>query len=108
MKIVASGVVISAVLVGLAGTAFAQSTNSSGSVNGGQGGAQTNSAGVVGGTATGTGTGTGVTPNTNGIGMTGNVHVGPALNTMRANGTSLNQSPNPRAPNVAGRPAPSR
>ncbi len=37
------------------------------------------------------------------LGGTGSVGSGPALNTMRANGTSLNMNPDPRAPNVSGR-----
>jgi hypothetical protein len=41
-------------------------------------------------------------------GMSSGLRVGPATNTMRANGTDLNASPYPRAPSVAGRPAPTR
>jgi hypothetical protein len=38
----------------------------------------------------------------------GGAGAGPALNTMRANGTSLNMNPDPRVPNLAGKGMPAR
>ncbi|HEY2024479.1 hypothetical protein [Paraburkholderia sp.] len=83
----------------------------------GVGGAQ--AAGGGAGTTTGAGTVTGggsssllgagisggATP---GTGPAGSVGAGPALNTMRANGTALYMPADPRAPNVSGRAAPPR
>ncbi|CAB3732087.1 hypothetical protein [Paraburkholderia rhynchosiae] len=121
MKIATGGmartVLMSACVVGMIGAAHAQSgsaragngglsaTPSNGNVNGGAGG----------GTNAGTGAGTAgstlsptpglATPSGSvGSGRTGSAGLGPALNNMRANGTSLNQNPDPRVPNVSGRP----
>jgi hypothetical protein len=113
MKIVTGGIAVTlaALLIGFAGVAEAQQ---SGSANAGMSGAQpggANNAGTAGGTGTWTGTGISPSP-TPGVGTSagtaGRAGSGPALNSMRANGTSLNMNPDPRAPNVTGRPAPLR
>ena len=116
MKIVTKVIFTSALMMGLTGVAYAQSANlRANGTNGLQAGAA-NSAGAglgtglgtgvaspspMPGTSTGTGTGSmGGVPATGAAAGTGS---GPALNNMRANGTSLNMSPNPRAPNVTGK-----
>lgn len=43
-----------------------------------------------------------------GTGRTGGASPAPQLNNMRANGTSLNQNPDPRLPNLSGRTPSSR
>ncbi|MFL9885629.1 hypothetical protein PQR66_21475 [Paraburkholderia agricolaris] len=117
MKIATKGVLTSVLMLGLMSVACAQSANLG--VNGANGANGLNGAGgLQAGGANGAGQamspGTGVaSPNpTRGlstvgsppaIGGTGSVGSGPVLNNMRANGTSLNMSPNPRAPNVTGR-----
>jgi hypothetical protein len=117
MKTVTGGVVRLALLaalltVGAVGAAEAQQLgNPGGSVG-------TNAAGaaIVGGP---TGIGTGVSPSTmpgpgisvggsHGLGSGGTTGAGAPLNNMRANGTALYMSPDPRAPNVTGRAAPPR
>ncbi|MDR6470372.1 hypothetical protein J2777_004111 [Paraburkholderia graminis] len=109
MKIVmgrmAATVVIAASLCGAVGTACAQSGGtravpSTGNVAGG---------GTVGSTLTpspglatpGGSIGTGLSAGGVGTGL----NSGHVPNTMRANGTSLNQNPDPRVPSLSGRPA---
>lgn len=126
MKIVPGSIVRSALrpvllavaTMGVAVAANAQSANAgSGAANGAQYGAGNNSHAT-----SGTGAGTGLTPGlgtagspaTGGLsgsgssGLSTGVQAAPALNNMRANGTSLYMSPDPRAPNVSGRAAPTR
>jgi hypothetical protein len=108
MKIVTSSILVSVLIIGLSGAAYAQSETST---DGGMGGAHFGSANGEGvGTGLGTGLGTGIGTGlgagtargatTMGGGVT--TGAGAATNNMRVNGTSLNMSPNPRAPNVAG------
>ena len=110
MKIVAAGVLTWALVTGLTGVAYAQSANlgangTMGLQAGGGHGAGLGM-GLGGGTASpGAPTGAGVTGRSATAGATGSARSGPALNTMRANGTSLNMNPDPRAPNVTGKPA---
>jgi hypothetical protein len=116
MKIVmgrmAATVVIVASLCGAVGTAFAQS----GGAHAGNGGlsavpstGNVTGGGAVGSTVTpspglatpGGAIGTGLSPSGVGTGLSS----GRVPNTMRANGTSLNQNPDPRVPSLSGRPA---
>ena len=108
MKIVTKTLLAAALMMGLTGMACAQSANLSAN---GMVGLQ---AGGMNGTGQGTGLGAGaagLSPTPGGgtvghapmIGGTGGTGSGPALNNMRANGTSLNMSPDPRAPNVTGK-----
>lgn len=120
MKIAAKGVLTSVLMMGLMSVACAQSANLG--VNGANGANGLNGAGGLqaggangAGQAMSPGTGpaspiptpglgtAGSPPAIGGTGGTGSVGSGPVLNNMRANGTSLNMSPNPRAPNVTGR-----
>ncbi|RKE39591.1 hypothetical protein B0G76_6027 [Paraburkholderia sp. BL23I1N1] len=113
MKIVAKGMLISALMIGLTGVAYAQSANLGANGLGGLGGLQaggSNGAGVGQRMSVGTGAaslsptpGIGTMGSTPAIGGTGSMGSGPALSNMRANGTSLNMNPDPRAPNVAGK-----
>ncbi|MEA3085160.1 MAG: hypothetical protein QOC89_2857 [Paraburkholderia sp.] len=116
MKIVTKSFLVSALVIGLTGAAYAQSANmgANGMVGLQAGGINGTGMGMGLGTGMGMGLGTGAaspSPMPGGgamghatsIGGTGSVGSGPALNTMRANGTSLNMNPDPRAPNVAGR-----
>jgi hypothetical protein len=103
MKIATSSILMSILIVGLAGAASAQSGTS---IDGAHLGAA-NGAGV--GTGLGTGLGTGIgtglaVRTTRCAALNGGLGNGTSAGTsnMRANGTSLNMSPNPRAPNVAG------
>lgn len=115
MKIVTGSIAVStsvlaaALLIGVAGAAYAQQ---SGKAGGGMSGAQSagaNNMGAAAGTSAGIGSGLSPTP---GVGLSagtaGTIGSGPTLNNMRANGTSLDMSPDPRAPNVTGRAAPPR
>ncbi|MFM0596443.1 hypothetical protein [Paraburkholderia dilworthii] len=108
MKIVtgrfAVSVLMSALVVGVAGAAYAQS-----------GGA--NNAGLPGlGVTPGPGPsaspgptpGLGTAPAAPAMGATSGGGAGPNLSTARANGTSLYANPDPRAPGLAGRVAPPR
>ncbi|CAB3788068.1 hypothetical protein [Paraburkholderia fynbosensis] len=112
MKIVTGSMAVTlvALLVGIAGAADAQQ---SGNTSAGMSGTQSSGANTTGAAAAGmgTGTGTGLSP-TPGVGMSAGVtsrsSSGPALNNMRANGTSLDMNPDPRAPNVTGKAAPRR
>lgn len=61
----------------------------------------THNAGATAGT--GTGTAAGMSTMSPGAGTTGRAGASPSLNNMRANGTSLDMNPDPRAPNVTGR-----
>ncbi|MBB4518906.1 hypothetical protein [Paraburkholderia fungorum] len=114
MKIATKGVLTSVLVMGLMSVAYAQSANLG--VNGanglnGTGGLQAGGANGAGqpmnpgtGSASPSPTpGLGTAGSPPAIGGTGGVGSGPVLNNMRANGTSLNMSPNPRAPNVTGR-----
>jgi hypothetical protein len=101
MKRVTKAALIAALMMGLSSVAYAQSANLGGLQAGGTSGA---------GAGQGTGAaGPGPTPGVSAVGRsttnggTGNIGSGPALNNMRANGTSLNMNPDPRAPNVAGK-----
>lgn len=112
MKIIVTGnraMSMAALLIGIASSAHAQQPGNAG---GGSGGAQPGSANQA-GAVTDMGPGTGLSPSpTPGVGTsagaTGQTGSGPALNNMRANGTSLYMNPDPRAPNVTGRAAPPR
>ncbi|MEC5406168.1 hypothetical protein VOM14_11470 [Paraburkholderia sp. MPAMCS5] len=114
-------VLIAACVIGLVGAAYAQSGNS-GAGNTGlsatpssgnlQGGApvvpaQRTGAGAT-GTAPGPTPGLATPGGSAGTGRTGSASPAPQLNNMRANGTSLNQNPDPRLPNLSGRPPSSR
>lgn len=119
MKIATKGVLTSVLVLGmgLMSVAYAQSANlgvnGANGLNGlnGTGGLQAGGANGAGQTMNpGTGSaspspspGLGAAGSPPAIGGTGGVGSGPVLNNMRANGTSLNMSPNPRAPNVTGR-----
>jgi hypothetical protein len=105
MKIVTHSILASALLIGLSGAAYAQSGSAT---SADMSSAQLNGAN---GAGTGTGLGNGVTGTSPGarsvrgataIGGRGGTESGPSVSNMRANGTSLNMNPNPRAPNVAG------
>ena len=130
MKIATGEVVLRLVLlaalstVGAAGAVDAQQLgNPGGSANGSNvgGNASANAGGATGAAAVGgaTGIGTGVSPTampgpgmsaggSYGLGSGSGSGSGAALNNMRANGTALYMSPDPRAPNVTGRAAPPR
>ncbi|WP_230412941.1 hypothetical protein [Paraburkholderia antibiotica] len=110
--------VVAVLSMGAVGTVAAQQM-----VGGQSGGANgSGSVAAAGGSAAGGGTGAGpsATPGvtsgtTPGVGTSVNPTYGgnssssgPALNNMRANGTALYMNPDPRAPNVTGRPAPTR
>ncbi|WP_345814797.1 hypothetical protein AAGS40_21390 [Paraburkholderia sp. PREW-6R] len=124
MKIVTGKIVGAAFMLGVASVGWAQTGNvggGTGSVTGGEAGA-VNAPGV----STGLGAGVTAAPGTvpgaargaaggsagTGVpavsGLPGGARAAPALGDMRANGTSLNMNPDPRAPNVTGRPAPAR
>ncbi|MFM0202963.1 hypothetical protein PQR53_24190 [Paraburkholderia fungorum] len=114
MKIVAKSFLMSALVIGLTGAAYAQSANLGAHGMVGLQAAGINGAGTGLGTGMGTGLGTGAASpspmpgagtmgRSTAIGATGSVGSSPALNNMRANGTSLNMNPDPRAPNVTGR-----
>ncbi|MEX3634162.1 hypothetical protein [Paraburkholderia sp. BR14320] len=123
MKTATGGIVWSALLVTLltaggAGTVEAQQLGSPG---GSQTGTRAGSGAGSGNAAAGgaMGIGTGVSPSampgpgmsaggSYGLGSGGATGSGGALNNMRANGTALYMSPDPRAPNVTGRAAPPR
>ncbi len=103
MKRVTKAALIAALMMGLSSVAYAQSANLGGLQAGG-----TSGAGAGQGMGTGA-AGPGPTPGVSAVGRattsggTGNIGSGPVLNNMRANGTSLNMNPDPRAPNVAGK-----
>jgi hypothetical protein len=106
---VSTSVLAAALMIGVAGAAHAQQ---SGNPAGGMIGAQSGGANHTGTAAgTGAGLGSGLSP-TPGVGLSagaaGSIGSGPTLSNMRANGTSLDMSPDPRAPNVTGRAAPPR
>jgi hypothetical protein len=110
MKIVTGSTVASmaALLIGIASAANAQQPGNAGL---GLSGTQWGSANQAG--AAGMSAGTGLSPSpTPGLGTsagaTGQSNSGPVLNNMRANGTSLDMNPDPRAPNVTGKAAPRR
>lgn len=114
MRIVTKVIFTSALMIGLTGMAYAQSANlGANGTNGLQAGGA-NNAGMGLGTGLGTGAaspspmpGAGTVGSSPVTGGGASVGSGPVLNNMRANGTSLNMNPNPRAPNVSGTaPAP--
>ena len=108
MKFAANSLLISALIMGVSGAAYAQSGSG---VTGGMSGAHFGSAN---GSSVGTGLGTGLRTGlgtglgqgsargaaTIGSGLSAGT--GAATSNMRANGTSLSTSPDPRAPDVAG------
>ncbi|NPT46927.1 hypothetical protein GNZ12_37610 [Paraburkholderia sp. 1N] len=105
MKILTKAMLTAALVTGLTSVAYAQSANLGGLQAGG-----TNGAGAGQGMSLGTGAaGPSPTPGVSAVGRsttsggTGSIGSGPVLNNMRANGTSLNMNPDPRAPNVAGK-----
>lgn len=71
-------------------------------VNGVQSGGINNAGATAG---TGMGTAAGMSPMSPGAGAIGRPATAPGLNNMRANGTSLNMNPDPRAPNLTGKGA---
>ncbi|MGF6970524.1 phage-related minor tail protein [Paraburkholderia sp. WC7.3g] len=108
MKIVTGSIgvsmsaLVAALMLGAAGVAYAQQP---GDIGGSMSGA--------GAAAAGTSVGTGADPSPipgagTSLAATRGISSGPALNNMRANGTSLYMNPDPRAPNVTGRAAPPR
>lgn len=110
MKVVTRVIFTSALMMGLTGVADAQSANLRASGTNGLQAGGGNSAGAGLGTGLGTGAaspspmpGAGTVSGSPAIGGAGGVGSGPVLNNMRANGTSLNMSPDPRAPNVTGK-----
>lgn len=112
MKVVTRSIAVSALVMSFAGAAQAQSGGAVGGMNGPQSGGAANASATAGGANLGTGPssmpGVGTVGSATAIGATGGVGAGPVLPTMRANGTSLNMSPDPRAPNLAGRTLPPR
>ncbi|MFM0176025.1 hypothetical protein [Paraburkholderia sediminicola] len=110
MKIVKGSIVASALMIGAVAVAYGQSVTQPGATgaaaaNGAPSG-MTNNAGATAGT--GPATAAGMSPMSPGVGTMGGAGAGPALNTMRANGTSLNMNPDPRVPNLAGKGMPPR
>ncbi|MGF6902169.1 hypothetical protein [Paraburkholderia sp. GAS348] len=110
MKIVAKGVLTSALVMGLASAAYAQSANLGANGVGGLQAGGANGAGAGQGMNLGAGAaglsptpGVGTVGSSPAIGGPGGMGSDPVLNNMRANGTSLNMSPDPRAPNVTGK-----
>ncbi|NKJ50073.1 hypothetical protein CIC12_25755 [Burkholderia sp. SG-MS1] len=112
MKIVTGSMAVTwvALCIGIAGAADAQqSGNTSAGMSGMQSSGAHNTGAAAAGMGTGAGTGLGPTPGIGtSVGVTGRSSSGPALNNMRANGTSLDMNPDPRAPNVTGKAAPRR
>ncbi|MGF6742252.1 hypothetical protein OKW33_004087 [Paraburkholderia atlantica] len=121
-EIVWSALLVTLLTVGGAGTVEAQQLgNPGGSQAGTRAGNNAGTSAGSGNAAVGgaTGIGTGVSPSampgpgmsaggSYGLGSGGATGSGGALNNMRANGTALYMSPDPRAPNVTGRAAPPR
>jgi hypothetical protein len=103
MKILTKATLTAALVTGLTSVAYAQSANLGGLQAGG-----TNGVGAGQGMGTGA-AGPSLSPGVGAVGRsttsggTGSIGSGPVLNNMRANGTSLNMNPDPRAPNVAGK-----
>ncbi|HYS65088.1 MAG TPA: hypothetical protein VEN30_14960 [Paraburkholderia sp.] len=108
MKVVTGSIVMSALMIGVAGAAYAQTDNPGVS---GMKGAPSGVNSVGGGAGTGLGTGAspsatpgmGTAGGSTAMGGAGGARSGPVLNNMRANGTSLNMNPDPRAPNLTGK-----
>ncbi|CAB3657921.1 hypothetical protein [Paraburkholderia rhynchosiae] len=98
---VSMSAVVAALMIGATGVAHAQPPGDAGGSVSGAGAAAATSVGTGAGASPIAGLGTSVSA-TRGIGW------GPALNNMRANGTSLYMNPDPRAPNVTGRATPPR
>ena len=108
MKIVSGSIAVSALMISVAGAAYAQQSGNAGGVNGAQSDAG-NNAGVAAGTNAGIGAGPSPMPGVGtSVGTARSAGSGPVLNNMRANGTSLDMNPDPRAPNLTGKPSPLR
>lgn len=109
MKIVKGSIVALALVMG-AGAVYGQSVTQPGNAGAaGMNGGQSSGIDNMGVTAgTGPGTAAGMSPMSPGVGTMSGAGAGPALNTMRANGTSLNMNPDPRVPNLAGKGMPPR
>lgn len=110
MNIMTKAALTAALVTGLTSVAYAQSANLGANGIGGLQAGGTNSAGTGQGMSLGTGAagpspspGVGAMGRATTSGGTGSTGSGPVLNNMRANGTSLNMNPDPRAPNVAGK-----
>ncbi|MEZ0606595.1 hypothetical protein ACAX43_31390 [Paraburkholderia sp. IW21] len=111
MRIVITAVLTSVLMMGLAGVAYAQSAHlRADGMNGLQAGAGMGLGTGLGPGAAGSGPtpGAGTAAGSRAIGRLGSTGSGPVPNTMRANGTSLNMNPDPRAPNVTGKAFPPR
>jgi hypothetical protein len=108
MNILKAGIIATALAMAIA-AAYGQSTGQPGKAGAaGMNGAQSsgiNNMGAAPGSGLATGAGTNPAP---GVRTAGGAVRGPALNTMRANGTSLDANPDPRVPNLAGRGMPAR
>ncbi|MGF6935577.1 hypothetical protein OKW41_004739 [Paraburkholderia sp. UCT70] len=98
---VSMSALVAALMIGAAGVAYAQQPGNAGGGMSGAGAAAGTSVGAEAGPSPMPGVGTSA-------GATSGIGSGPALNNMRANGTSLYMNPDPRAPNVTGRAAPPR
>ena len=112
MKIVTGSIamamsaLVAALVLGAAGADAQQPNNAGSGLPGAQPGSSSNTRASPG---TGLHVSPAPTPGTGTwAGATGSIGSGPALNTMRANGTALYMNPDPRAPNVTGRAAPPR
>ncbi|MGF6606257.1 hypothetical protein OKW45_001157 [Paraburkholderia sp. WSM4175] len=98
---VSMSALVAALMLGAAGVAYAQQPGDTGGSMSG--------AGAAPGTSVGTGAGPSLIPGAGtSLAATRGIGSGPALNNMRANGTSLYMNPDPRAPNMTGRAAPAR
>ncbi|MFM0503469.1 hypothetical protein [Paraburkholderia caffeinilytica] len=108
MNIATRTMLATALVMGLTGVTWAQSANLNANGMVGLQAGGTNGMGQGMGLGTGTASpsptpGAGTVGSSPATGRTGSLGSGPALNNMRANGTSLNASPDPRAPNVTGK-----
>ncbi|WP_027800856.1 hypothetical protein [Paraburkholderia dilworthii] len=98
---VSMSAVVAALMIGAVGVVHAQQPGDTGGSMSG--------AGAAAGTRVGTGAGANpISGAETSLAATRGIGAGPALNNMRANGTSLYMNPDPRAPNVTGRAAPNR
>jgi hypothetical protein len=107
MNIATKCVLVSTLMIGLAGAAYAQSASSTSDVIGGVQPGGINGADTGLGTAlapgVGSSPGAGTARGAAAIGSGMNRGLGAPAYNMRANGTSLYMNPDPRAPNVTGR-----